>query len=138
MQDAVALFNGVAAVFILLVGLRLAQVLSNNPVSEVIEEVMYIRVRELALSASLFLTVLTMELVEYLPPLVAAIGVADIGTFQGMALYLNGIQAIFLLIATILAFTILSGYSRRHQEDRSRGLLVDLAARKRRPKRRLE
>lgn len=132
------LFNASAALVVLLLVVRLAQVLSNNPVGEVIEEVVYLRIRDLALAGSMFMIVVLLEVAEFLPPLLALAGLAETASFGGVTVYINGIQAVLLLIGTVVAFSILSGYSRRRSEERTRTVLVDTAAKRKRPRRRLE
>lgn len=108
-----------AAVGILALLIRTAQILSSGAIQDVSVELLYLRLGDLRWPGILVLTAGLLEVAEFLYPKLTSVTAARTLSAWGEAV--NGLQALLLLAATILVFLRVREYTapgqRRHVES---------------------
>ena len=114
-----------AAAVSVLLALRIAYVLSANPIGEFTAELVYLRYRELRAGGWMLLIVLLVEIGQALLPFLARRGyfpdAADLN------LFLNAGQAVLLLVVTTMVMLVVNRYTHRALDKRIRESMETLA-----------
>lgn len=113
-----------AVLFIVLL-LRIAYVLSSNPIGELTQELVYLRSAELRAPAFFVFSALLLEAAEFAYPLVQS--ALDLAEAPAFAFYVNAFQAILVLAATVLLFIVVQRYTHRGLDRRIREAMETLA-----------
>lgn len=109
----------------LLIFLRVVYILGANPVGELGQELVYLRIRELRTPALLALLVLLIETVELSLPLLQQR--QYITSPDTVIAYANTAQAILILVASFLALLVIRRYTHRALDRRIRESMETLA-----------
>ena len=113
-----------ASVCVLLI-LRIAYVLSANPIGEFTSELLYLRYRELRPGGWLLLAALLIEVGEALLPFLVRRGY--VAPVTDLELVLDTIQAVLVLIATAMFVVVVNRYTHRALDRRIRESMETLA-----------
>ncbi len=113
-----------AALFVLLL-LRVAYVLSANPIGELAAELVYLRAGELKAPAFFLFAALLLEVAELTYPFVQSLGALE--ETARFAFYVNAFQSILILTATLLLFIVAQRYTHRGLDRRIREAMETLA-----------
>ena len=114
-----------AAAFSVLLILRIAYVLSANPIGEFTAELIYLRYRELRHVGWLLLVAVIVEVGQALLPFLEQRG--TIGRFPDLDAFLDTGQAILLLVAATIAVVVVNRYTHRALDRRIRESMETLA-----------
>ena len=113
-----------AAVGVLLI-LRVAYVLSANPIGEFTAELIYLRYRDLRAVGWLLLFTLLVEVAQALLPVLVRRGI--LGGVGDLDLVLDTAQAILLLVAITITLVVVNRYTHRALDRRIRESMETLA-----------
>lgn len=103
---------------------RVAYVLSANPIGELTQELVYLRLGDLRAPAFFVFATLLLEAAEFTYPLLARFGLREAPDF---AFYVNAFQALLLLASTFLVFVVVQRYTHRGLDRRIRDAMETLA-----------
>lgn len=109
----------------MLLGLRIAYVLSANPIGEFTAELVYLRYRELRATAWMLLVVLVAEVGEALLPFLARRGLFI--AVDGLFLFVDTAQAVLLLVVSTMVMLVVNRYTHRALDRRIRESMETLA-----------
>ncbi len=115
----------VAVAFVLLV-LRIAHILSANPIGELAEELLYLRASDLRWPGILVLATVFLEMTEFTYPWLST-WVTFIEHYTLFTTYLNGLQAIFILVATTQVYLLIRRYTSKGLRERISSTMETLA-----------
>lgn len=115
---------GAAGLSVLLI-IRIAYVLSANPIGEFTAELIYLRYRELRHVGWTLLLAVLVEIGQALLPFLELRGY--IGRIPDLDAFLNAGQAILLLVATAIAVVVVNRYTHRALDRRIRESMETLA-----------
>lgn len=124
-QVVTAIEFAVALAFILLM-LRIAHILSANPIGELAEELLYLRAGDLRWPSVLVLATIFLEMAEFTYPWLSA-WVTFIQRYALFTTYVNGLQAIFILVATVQVYLLIRRYTSKGLRDRISSTMETLA-----------
>lgn len=113
-----------AAVAVLLI-LRIAYVLSANPIGEFTAELIYLRYRDLRAVGWLLLFTLLVEVGQALLPFLVRRGA--LGDVGDLTLFLDTAQALLLLVAVTITLVVVNRYTHRALDRRIRESMETLA-----------
>lgn len=114
-----------AAVLTILALLRIAYVLSANPIGEFAQELVYLRIAELRQAALWLLLALAAELVEFVLPLLVTRG--WVGELPDLARFSNAVQSVLILVSTTIVLIVVGRYTHRALDRRIRESMETLA-----------
>lgn len=114
-----------AAVMTLLLFLRIVYILGANPIGELGQELVYLRIRELRTPALLGLLVLLVETIELSLPLLRER--RYITNPETVLAYANTTQAILIAVAALLTVLVIRRYTHRALDRRIRESMETLA-----------
>lgn len=109
----------------ILLALRIAYVLSANPIGEFTAELIYLRFRELRAAGLILLIVLLVEIGQALLPFLERRG--TIAGAADLRIFLNTGQAILLLVVTTMVMLVVNRYTHRALDRRIRESMETLA-----------
>jgi membrane protein implicated in regulation of membrane protease activity len=100
-------------------------VLGSNPIGELGQELVYLRIRELRQPGVLVLLIVLIELVELSFPFME--WRRYVRDYSDLVLYMNTAQAILVLVATVLVLLVVRRYTHRALDRRIRESMETLA-----------
>ena len=118
---------------------RIAYILSANPIGELTQELVYLRAGDLRAPVFIAFCVLLLEAAEFFYPF--ATTYAGLAERDAFVTFLNAFQALLLLATIILLFILIQRYTHRGLDRRIRDsmeTLAYLAGQRRRRSRRAE
>ncbi len=114
-----------AAVITLLLILRIAYILGANPIGELGQELVYLRMRELRQPGLILMAALMFEIVQFSFPLLEVRGLMRDGPL--LVPYVDATQAIFVAVAAFLSLLVVRRYTHRALDRRIRESMETLA-----------
>lgn len=125
MLSALATVQVAAAALSLLVLLRIAQILASNPIGQMRQELVYLRVRQLRQPAIIVFLVLLAELVEGVFPFLERRGI--VRPPDDALLIVDTAQILLILVAFALVLGVVRRYTHRALDRRIRESMETLA-----------
>lgn len=122
---AVDIGRFLAGTLTVLVLLRIAYILSANPIGEFTAELLYLRMRELRQAGITGFVALLIEVVEQLLPFLTRQGY--IVALPDLQLWLDAAQAVLILVTSILIVLVVRRYTHRALDRRIRESMETLA-----------
>lgn len=109
----------------ILLGIRIAYVLSANPIGEFTAELVYLRYRELRTTAWFILIVLLAEIGQALLPFLERR--SYVAVIDGLNVFVNTLQVAILLIVATMVLLVVNRYTHRALDRRIRESMETLA-----------